>query len=688
MNLEKLFNPGSVAIVGASPEEGTVGSVLAKNALELGYKGKVFLVNPKHAEIFGQKCYRSLAEISEPVDLAVVAIPAKFVNGEVKTNAAKIKNYVIISAGFGEIGEDGKDRQKELAELAAANNLHIIGPNCLGIIMPGVKLNASFAGGMPAKGNISFVSQSGALAVALLDIAKERNLGFAHVISIGNKMQISETELLEYLATDEKTKVIGMYLESVKDGAAFIKAARKVSKIKPVVILKAGKNEKAQKAISSHTGALAGSDEITSAVFKKTGVLRANSLEEFFSLIDLIHNSKTVPGPEAVVITDAGGVGVLTSDAFSGKAMRLADLDPKVKEKLREFLPEESSVENPIDLLGDAHEDRYQKALETVAGIKNVGAIICALTPQDQTPVGKIADVIIDFKHKTDKILATVFVGGERVEAAIKKLSQSGIANFGFPEQLINALDGYYRWTLLKEKNIKSAEQVINLKRQEKAAGIIAGAKAENRKALYFSEAKELMEIYGVKTVECVDILSEKNSLPAKINFPVVLKVDSDQVLHKTDKKGLVLNIQNKKELEKAVDDMRFHFPGNRLIVQPMLPGGLEIIVGVKLDSVFGPVVLYGLGGIYTEYLKMVDYLVPPENIGEIEESILTGKLKFLFQNARGQKNYDLEELAKMLLGICLMAVELPEIKEFDINPLIVYNDGKPGVAVDVKVII
>jgi acetyltransferase len=338
MNLEQLFNPKSIAIVGASEEEGKVGNVIAKNILTLGYSGKVFLVNPKHEQLFGQQCYKSLAEIQEAVDLAVIVIPAKFVADEIKNNADKIKNYVIISAGFSETGEEGKNREAEIKKIADEKGLNILGPNCLGFISPAIKLNATFAGGMPQTGNIAIVSQSGALAVAMLDIAEKENYGFSSVVSIGNKMSLDESEVLEFLSTDEKTKVIGMYLEGIKNGERFVAAAAKVSKIKPIVLLKAGKTEKSQKAISSHTGALAGSDEIISAICEKVGIMRAENLEEFFDLINLISLTDPPKTDLVVALTNAGGPGVLATDAFKGKNIKLADISDKNKAALRKFL--------------------------------------------------------------------------------------------------------------------------------------------------------------------------------------------------------------------------------------------------------------------------------------------------------------------------------------------------------------
>ncbi len=694
--LGKLFNPSSVAIVGASEEEGKVGTVIAKNLLELGYVGEIFLVNPKHERLFGRQCYKNLGEIEKEIDLAIIVIPAKFVNAELAANAKKIKNYVVISAGFSETDLAGKKRGEEMAVIAEENGLNILGPNCLGFIVPKIKLNASFAGGMPGDGNVSFVSQSGALAVALMDIAEKENIGFSNIVSMGNKMHLDEAEMLEYLATDESTKVIGMYLEGIKNGERFRDVSHIVSAEKPVIILKAGKNAKTQKAISSHTGALAGDDDVISAVLRKNGVMRANDLEEFFNLFNLIRDAEAPKAKGVAVVTNAGGVGVLTADAFSNKNITLCDFSDETKKELRKFLPEEGSVENPIDLLGDAHDDRYIKALEIVSKLPEVGSIICLLTPQDQTPVEKIARAVIDLKNRTDKAVVTVFLGGTRVDAAIAELKKNGVCNFNFPDQAVLALDEYFNWSEFRKRKIKTPTEIVNVKRKKNVTEIIKKATKDERTALYFSESARVMEMYGVNTPIFQNILPEGNPDFKKtvkletpgISFPVVLKVDSDKVLHKTDRQGLILGIENEKELKEAVKKMRANFPTERFIMQPMATRGTELIIGLKIDPNFGPVAVYGLGGIYTEILHRVDYLVPPLSLSQIENSLRNGKLGFLFAGARGQKEYDLEELAKVLQGIIQMSIEVPEIREFDINPMIVYNDGKKGLAVDVKIII
>jgi acetate---CoA ligase (ADP-forming) len=682
MNLENLFNPRSIAIVGASAEEGTIGNVIAKNILSLGYAGEAHLVNPKHPEVLGKKCYPSLFDVDQPVDLAIIAIPAKFVLGEIEKNADKIKNYVIISAGFSEIGEEGKEKEEAIKKIADEKGLNILGPNCLGFIIPKLKLNASFAGGMPTSGNIAFISQSGALAVGIMDIAEKKDIRFSTLISIGNKMDVDESEILEYLSGDEKTKVIGMYLEGIKNGNSFIEIASTVSKKKPIVILKAGKTEKSQKAISSHTGALAGSDEITSAVFEKCGILQAQNLEQFFDLLNLISLSCAPKNEKVAVITNAGGPGVLATDAFKDKKIKLAEINENSKRKLAKILPPESSLENPIDMLGDAREDRYDKTLKIIEK-EEIGSIVCILTPQDQTPVAKIAKKIISFSKKTDKTISTVFIGGKRIEKSVKKLRENDIPNFEFPDRAIFSLDKYLGWKTAADRPANISGQ-IDKERKETAKSIIDKTVEQERKALYFSEAKKIMEMYGMGVVD----FWENGETGNKIKYPLVLKLDSEKVLHKTEKKALVLDIQNADELKEAADQMKASFPGEKIIIQPQLKRDIEIIIGIKKDPVFGPIIVYGLGGIYTEIFKMVDFLVPPLGLEEIKKNIQLSKIKFLFQETRGKKAYDLDEMAAILYSVCQFSFENPEVLEVDINPLLIYNNGEKATAVDIKIII
>ena len=692
MDLNLLFNPSSIAIVGATEKEGKVGNTVARNILELGYQGEVFLVNPKHKELFGRKCHPSLEAIIEKVDLAIIIVPAEAVNKIIKKSSESITNYIVISAGFSEIGEKGKEREEELAKIARDNNLNILGPNCLGFINPKIKLNASFAGEMPVPGNIALISQSGALAVGIMDMAEKENLKYSGIFSIGNKAVIDEADLIEYLADDKDTKVIGIYLEGIRDGKKFVSAVEKYSSEKPVVILKAGKTEKAREAISSHTGALAGSEQIFSAVLEKYAVAKAGNLEDFISLLKIMSLADSPKNEEVIIITNAGGPGVLTTDAFEGKKIKPANLSDDVKNKLRVLLPEESAVENPIDLLGDAGEDRYKNVLEAVKKEK-AGSVICVLTPQDQTPVDKIAEEIIEFKNDDQKNVVTSFIGGEKIAKAIKKLSENNIPNFSFPEQAVLALDKYFCWNLRSltsnsSPRLDSARQAegrgkIDISRQQKVLEIINKAKAENRGALLFSEAKEILQMYGINVIE-----SQNSDARVDIDFPAVAKVDSDKVPHKTDKQGVVLNINNQAELEEAIKKLKNKFPGENIIIQPMLERQMELIVGIKKDDIFGPIIVYGLGGIYTEVFKLAEFLVPPLSVEEIKKSLIQGKLGFLFKETRGQKPYNLDEIADITIKISQLALEIDEIKEFDINPLLIYNDRRKAVAVDLKIML
>ncbi len=685
-HIDTLFNPESIAIIGASAEEGKVGNVIAKNLLNPGYQGEVFLVNPKYPELLGKKCYKNLQEIHKKIDLVIISVPSKLVNAIVEEGSDTAKNFVIISSGFSETGQEGREKERELLRTAEKKNLRILGPNCLGFIHPSACLNASFAGGMPPLGNVALISQSGALAVAMMDSAKKEGMGFSRVVSIGNKMQLDEVEMLRYFGQDKKTKVIAMYLEGIQRGKEFMEAARSVDK--PIILLKAGKTEKSRKAIASHTGSLAGSDEIISEVCKKTGIVRADTLEDFFNCITLVSQSRVPANNNVAIITNAGGPGVLTTDSFLGKSAQLVEFSDTLKAQLKEFLPEEASVENPVDLLGDAKEDRYAMSLDAMVNNSEAGSVVCILTPQDQTPVEKIAEIIAVCKKNTDKIIAASFIGGERVENARGALAASGVPHFNFPHQAVDAIEKYYTWNITQSEKVNNSEKYISEeKRKESARQITQKAVSEHRNALLFSEAKEIMRMYDIPVIGHYS-LDVKEKIPAKIKFPVVVKVDSATVLHKTDKQGVILNVKNNAALREAVEKIRGNFPGEHVVIQPMMEKNIELIAGIKRDEVFGPVILYGLGGIYAELFRKVEYIIPFEPLESIEKKIKNGQFGFLFHGARSQKPYRSRNIAKILYGLQAVALELEEITELDINPLLIYNDEQDDVAVDVKIII
>lgn len=680
-NLEKLFNPKTVAIVGASDKEGSVGKAITQNLLSLGFSGEVFLVNPKYKELLGKKCYTNLNEIEVEIDLAIVVIPAVFVN-EIIKSAQRVKNFIVISAGFSEIGKDGRIKEFELLKIANENNVNILGPNCLGLIIPKLSLNASFASGMPESGGVSLISQSGALVVAMMDMAQKEQIKFSQIISVGNKMQLGEVELMEYLAQDEDTKVIALYLEGIKDGQKFIEVASRISQKKPIVVLKSGTSEKAQKAIASHTGSLAGSDEIMKVAFKKAGVLRAENLEGFFALIKLLSNFKNNVNQDCAIITNAGGPGVLATDSFGGKKIKLKEFSPEFKQKLKEFLPAESSVENPIDLLGDATGERYYRALELLEK-EDVGNVICIMTAQDQTPTEKISQVISEFHKKSQKNIIPVFIGGEKIREAVGILEKSNLPNFNFPNGAITALDK----SLDKKEVFEVKKSLLKKIFGVKEKNIINNALEKNKKALLFEEAAGLMEKYSIPVINYINLAPNQELSERGLKFPVVLKVDSENVLHKTEKKGLALGIKNIEELKKELIEMRNNFSGENLIIQPMLEHESELIVGLKRDAVFGPVVVFGLGGIYTEVFKMVDFLILPASKDEIKNKIQESKIGFIFKETRGKIVCDIDKMVEFIFNFSTLVEEQGEIKEIDINPLLITKAGELK-AVDVKVIL
>lgn len=683
-NLERMLAPRSIAIIGASSAKGKIGKILLDNIAKLGYAGKIYPVNPSRKMIGFRRCYASVNEIKGEVDLALVAVPAKFVPDVIRQGAGKVRNWVVISAGFSESGKEGAAREKELMEIARKEKLHILGPNCLGFIVPGLSLNASFAKGMPEKGGVAFVSQSGALAVALMDKAKEMGIGFSHIISIGNKAQIGEAELLEELASDKKVRTIAFYLEGVKEGRAFYRALAKACAKKPVIILMAGTGKRAQKAIASHTGALAGSAKVARAAFAQAGAIQAEDIEQFFALISLASSGVSVPDKKVCVVTNAGGVGVLTTDALEKSSLEIMDVPEKVKKRLAASLPVEAGLGNPLDILGDADQARYRKAWQAAKEMK-AGIILTILTPQDQTPVDEVARELVTLKSETRSLVAALFVGGERIRKALSLLRENGVSAFAYPEGAVETIAKYAKWSLAAKKGKNGEDKMAaNETRKKQAAEIIARARQKKMGALSYTQAAHLFSLYGIGAVAAQDA---QEALQNGSAFPVALKVDSDKVLHKSDRQGVVLGIKDFGQLSEQVAQMRENFPGEKLIVQPMLSFRQELILGMVRDSSFGPVAAVGLGGIYTEVFDKADLFVEGISRSEIRETLEGGKLDFLFQGLRGQSKVSSEELSGMAAAVLEMARENPEIKEVDVNPLFVLKDGSL-IAADIKVIL
>jgi len=686
-NFSQLLNPRSIAVIGASDTKGKVGNMIARNITSHNYEGAVFFVNPKRDKILGKKCYASMADIGQSVDCAIVVVPGQFVQQVVHESAFVCKNFVVISAGFGETDTQGHNMEMALDAMATEEGVNILGPNCLGFLTPSIGLNASFAEGLPEVGRIAVISQSGALAVAIMDKAREEKIGFSSVISIGNKMQIGAAKLIEYFRKDKNTDVIALYLEGVDRGELFLSAiAQAVRAGKKIIVLKAGRTQEAQEAIALHTGSLAGDDDIFTAALKKVGALRANSMNEFFALVRFANHYKDeLVSPARIgILTNAGGPGVLTTDiVVSLDGIKMSKLSSTTQSVLAKKLPTAASVHNPVDLLGDATLERYEIGVRKLIADKNVDIIFVLLTPQDQTPVDEIAQMIIEQQQKTKKLIMTSFIGGERVSGAIETMNDNGILHFESPKTALLAVA-----TFIEEKTVyKITKKSIVKDRVSLVQKIIN--KAEKRTSLYFEECATIAKKYDIPVSKFWDVTRGLDA-NTKIIYPCVVKVDNPNVLHKTDRGGVILPINNLRELDRARRVLldRFNEEGTRVIAQPMLPIKTELIIGLKHDPVFGTIIVAGLGGIYTEVFKRVDFYIAPLTITEIEHTLRGGSIGFLFSGARGEEKYNLNSIAQIIYKMALIGTENPQISAIDINPLLVYNDDTRDVSVDFKILL
>ncbi len=688
-NLERLFNPRSVAVVGASPHKRKLGSILARNILDGGWKKNLYLVNPRHGKIGSRKCYAGLGKIRKPVDLVLIAVPAPSVGRillEGAGSAPKIENYIVISSGFKETGAGGKKLEDDLRRVAEANKLNVLGPNCLGFINPALNLNATFAAGKYKKGKVAIVSQSGALAVALLDWIAGMSVGFSKVISIGNKAVLDECDAVRYLAGDKNTKAIALYLEDIKDGRKFSETVAAVGGRKPVIILKAGKNKTGQKAVSSHTGSLAQDEAVAEAIFEKLNVIEVKTVEEFQDLMLFAGAGGISAGrEEVIVLTNAGGPGVLASDFIGrSKCLKTAKISPETKSRLKKVLPASASVENPIDVVGDAAPDRYRNVLEIISRKHPQNPLLLILTPQSQTDPDKVARLAGKY-GKIFSTFAACFMGGAKIKKSVDYLRASGVANFENPERALAAIE---KMACFKKNKVSSRpalpQKTIRLKL--KANSIIQSALKEKRKLLYWAEAAEVFRSYGVLPLKAVSFAEAGEIGRAAIKYPCVLKTDDPKIVHRWDRKAVALNLSSKKELLKAYEKMKKSTGAKKYLIQPMAKPGLELIIGLKRDKSFGPVIVLGLGGTFTEIFKDSVILVPPLTAGEVKSGLKNLKISRILRGFRGERGYDAEEIAKIVLALQQIAAENPDIGQIDVNPVMLYNDGSRLQLPDVKI--
>ncbi len=700
--LNSFFYPKSIAIIGASRQPGSVGYSLLANLIDSRFQGILYPVNPKATGILGIKSYPTVMDIPDIVDLAVIIVPSPIVPSVLEEcGKIHVSGAIVISAGFKEIGGEGIELEKKVQQVIQKYDISLMGPNCLGVINTdsASSMNATFGTQMSKEGNISFISQSGALCVAVLDYAKESNIGFSKFISMGNKAGLTENELLLYLKNDPKTDVILMYLEDLANGREFMKIARETtsspSHPKPIIALKAGRTLLGAKAASSHTGSLAGSDKVYDAIFSQCGVLRGETLEEIFDYVKAFSSQPLPKGENVAIITNSGGPGILATDSCIRYGLNIAFFDQNTVKSLKKILPPTASLNNPVDLIAEAQEEQYEGTLREILNDKNVHSSIIIVTPTTFTKVEKIADAIVKTAKEFKKPVLCCLLGVYDVSGGIEILEENGIPAYRFPEsaaRVLSKMTQFTWWLRRPQTGIKKFR--VNKVRAE---SIIDSVKKEGRHFLLEHESYEVLKAYKFPVISSSLAENEGQAVEAaqNIGFPVVLKIASPDILHKFDYGGVKLNINNKSEVRKAyreiLENILIRKPDANIrgmIVEEMALQGKEIILGMNRDSQFGPILMFGMGGIYVEALEDVTFRLAP--IRELTAKLMITKTKThkILQGFRGGPAYDVKAISECLKKLSQLVTDFEEIKELDLNPLIVYEKGKGCSIVDARIIL
>ena len=697
--LDPLFLPSSVAVIGASERAGSVGRSVLWNLLSSPFGGTVFPVNAKRPNVLGIKAYPSVRDLPDKVDLVVLTTPADTVPGLIAEAVEMgIPAGIVISAGFREHGEHGKELERQISE-TIRGKMRLIGPNCLGIMNPVRGFNATFARTVARPGNVAFISQSGALCTAVLDWSLRENVGFSAFVSVGSMLDVNWGDLVDYFGSDRRTHSIVIYMESIGDARSFLSAAREVSLTKPVIVIKAGRTAAAAKAAASHTGALTGSDEVFDAAFRRSGVLRVNSIADIFFMSDVLAKQPRPRGKRLCILTNAGGPGVLATDALVAGGGELAELSPETLKAFDEILPAQWSHNNPVDILGDAEPERYAKSLEIAAKDPSIDGMLVVLTPQDMTNPTQIAEKLKPYAKGLGKPVLASWMGGAEVAAGEQILNQAGIPTFQFPDSAVRAFNYMWRYSY----NLKGLYETPALPQHAEAdvqrgiaEHIIQQVRQSGRTILTEYESKQLLKAYDIPTVDTRIAITEAEAVQAaeEIGYPIVLKLYSLSITHKTDVGGVQLNLRDAGAVKAAFQAIKQsvtaqvgaeHFQG--VTVQPMVKlDGYELIIGSSLDAQFGPVILFGTGGQLVEVFKDRALALPPLNstlaLRMMEQTNILKALK----GVRGRKPVDLAALADLLVRFSQLVVEQPWIKEIDINPLLA--SAERIVALDARVVV
>ncbi|HEV3481840.1 MAG TPA: bifunctional acetate--CoA ligase family protein/GNAT family N-acetyltransferase [Candidatus Acidoferrales bacterium] len=690
-SLDSVFAPRSVAVIGATDREGSVGRATLLNLKNSSFRGKVYPVNSRHSEILGLRSYASIREVPDVLDLAVIVTPAATVPGIIgECIDAGVKAALVISAGFREHGAEGQALEREIAERLRHGRLRLIGPNCLGVMNPLIGLNATFAQTIARPGNVAFLSQSGALLTAILDWSLRAEVGFSAFVSTGSMLDVGWSDLIDYFGYDSNTESILIYMESVGDARSFLSAAREVAMSKPIIVIKAGRSGAASKAATSHTGALTGSDEVFDAALRRCGVLRVQSISDIFYMAEVLSKQPRPRGPRLTILTNAGGPAVLATDTLIGEGAELAPLSDASQEALDALLPPHWSHGNPIDVLGDADPERYARAIEIAIKDPQSDGLLAILAPQGLTDPAGVAQRLAFFAKGYGKPLLASWMGGKYVEAGDAILNAAGIPTFSYPDTAARAFVYMWRYSdhlrALYETPSIADDPGVTKERASKAKRILDSALVQGRTLLTEAESKEILALYDIPTIATKIARNEDEAaeLASEIGFPVVLKVHSRTITHKTDVGGVKLNLANLDAVRRAYAEIQSSvtsrvgadaFEG--VTVQPMVQlHGYELILGSSVDSQFGPVLLFGSGGELVEVYRDHALGLPPLNTTLAQRLMEQTKIYGALKGVRGRKPVNMEALEGVLVRFSCIPIELPRIKEIDINPLVASADG------------
>lgn len=700
--LDAIFSPKSVAVLGASTVQGKVGHDIFENILKGGYTGTLYPVNPKAKSIHCIKAYPTLNDIPDEVDLAMIILPPKIALKAVEECIQKgVKGIVIVSAGFREVGGEGLEIENRIIDLCKNAGIRLVGPNCLGVINPAgdIRLNASFSARMPAQGNISFISQSGALCTAVLDFAADRGFGFSKFISTGNKADVNELDLLQYLHHDLETEVIMIYMEELKkSGQEFIDKVKEITsgdRPTPILVIKSGRTHAGSKAAASHTGSLAGTEAVYDAIFQEAGIIRVDSVNDLFDYAIAFASNKMPDGKKVAIVTNAGGPGIVATDITVTSGLELSEFNSETIEVLSSHLPPTANIHNPVDVIGDAAQDRYENALNAVIKDENVNGAIVILTPQSMTNAIGTAEAIVRISKRTSKPIICSFMGIVDVSAGVKYLQENHIPVYRFPENAAKVLGKLYEARLWLDRQLL-AQFEFNHDR-ERAKEIIEMNLKNGRTYLGELEGRELLSCYGfnVLPMELAKTEDEAVTLADGMGYPVVQKIVSRQILHKSDAGGVKVGLENPEEVRAAFSEImknaKNYNPDAELdgvLVQKMANAGEEVILGMNRYQDFGPLLMFGLGGVFVELFKDVIFRLAPIGRNNARRMVRNIKSFPLLNGFRGKPKSDIESIHRHLVSLSDLVVDHPQIQELDINPLLVHKEGEGSTVADVRIIL